>query len=310
MWEGHAADAWRALTRDAFVRRRGRLRVLDGPAGRDAPLWPLVHVLWAAADIHLLGEDVPIDALSALLERFAQGEAYTATPRERLRYFDDNAWLGLASLRVAESTRDPAWSDLARRLAAFLVEGEHPEGGIRWREGSESRNTCSTASAAWLNAVTEGRSGVERAGRWLDWLDRTLRRPDGLFADRIEHGTIEPEAWAYNQGAVVAARAGIGRADDGLIDGVAAHWGADRLWREPPAFLVIAARALLADPALRERGIDWLDPHLYRLVEDARDPASGWYVRGDLGSYDGRRTIDQAAIVQLFAMRAGTGAAG
>jgi hypothetical protein len=305
MWQGHAADAWRALTRDAFRRRRGGLRVVDGPGGRDAPLWPYVHVLWAAADIHLLGENVDMDALAGHLERFARGEAYVATPRERQRYFDDNAWLGLAALRLAEATRDTGWSDLARRLATFLEQGEHPAGGIRWREGSESRNTCSTASAAWLHALLEGGGGIERAGRWLDWLDATLRRPDRLFADRIERDEVHPEAWTYNQGAIVAARAGIGRADDGLTDAIVAHWDADRLWREPPAFLAIAARAFFQQAPLRERAVDWLDAHLLRMVDEARDPVSGWYVRGDLGSYDGRRTIDQAAIVQLFALRAG-----
>ena len=39
-----------------------------------------------------------------------------------------------------------------------------------------------------------------------------------------------------------------------------------------------------------------------RLISDARDPTSGLFTRGGLGSYDGTRTIDQAAIVQLLAM--------
>ena len=304
MWRAHAVDAWRALARDAFARRWRGPRVLDGPGGRDTSLWPLVHVLWAAADLRLLGEDVPIDALTSELDRFRRGEAYAATPRERRRYFDDNAWLGLAALRLAEATSDPAWVELARQLGAFVASGEHPEGGILWREGSDSRNTCSTASAAWLVARAGVPSGAARAARWTDWLERALRRPDGLFADAIAHGRIDAHAWTYNQGAVIAARAALGRGDDGLVDAVIAHWDTDRLWREPPPFLVIATRAMLATPPHREATLAWLDPHLTRLVEEARDPETGWYVRGDLGSYDGKPTIDQAAIVQLFALRA------
>ena len=49
--------------------------------------------------------------------------------------------------------------------------------------------------------------------------------------------------------------------------------------------------------------VAWLDPYLERLLDRARDPGSGWFTRGGLGTYDGTKTIDQAAIVQLFALR-------
>jgi hypothetical protein len=45
------------------------------------------------------------------------------------------------------------------------------------------------------------------------------------------------------------------------------------------------------------------DPYLERLSTQARDPDTGWFTRGGVGSYDGRPTIDQAAVVQMFAMR-------
>src|SRR5512143_4251294 len=121
MWHAHASDAWRALTRDAF--RDGR--IVDDPGGRAVSLWPLVHILWAAADLRLLGDDVQIEPLHALLERFRRRDAYAATPRERKRYFDDNAWLGLAALRLRAATQDDRWPELARQLAAFVRTGEH-----------------------------------------------------------------------------------------------------------------------------------------------------------------------------------------
>jgi hypothetical protein len=303
MWRAHAADAWRALAAEALTEQRGRVRVLDGPGGHDAPLWPLVHVLWAAAELRAIGEEPPLDDLEAVLEHHRSGDAYRATPRERHRYFDDNAWLGLAALRLATTTGDERWRSVAGRLAAFVQTGEHPDGGVRWREGSESRNTCSTASSAWLRASVLG-SGDVAAFRWVEWLGRALRRPDGLFADRIERDLVDRHAWSYNQGAVVAARTALGRADDGLVDGIVSHWNPERLWSEPPAFLVIAARALLNVPARRDVTLAWLDPYLQRLLSAARDPSTGWFTDGGLGSYDGSRTIDQAAIVQLFALRA------
>jgi hypothetical protein len=46
-----------------------------------------------------------------------------------------------------------------------------------------------------------------------------------------------------------------------------------------------------------------LDAYLERLVDEARG-ASGWFTDGGVGSYDGRPTIDQAAVVQLLSLRA------
>jgi hypothetical protein len=133
---------------------------------------------------------------------------------------------------------------------------------------------------------------------------RTLRRPDGLVVDRIENGVVDPAVWSYNQGAVVGARDALDQPDDGLIAATLAYWDGSTRWVEPPPFLAIAVRAFLDAPGRRERVIAWLDPYLARLLEEALDPASGWFTRGGVGSYDGTRTIDQAAVVQLFALRA------
>src|SRR5215510_13264430 len=103
MWRDHALAAWRTLESDAIVERRGRAHVLADSDAGDASLWPLVHVLWAAADVMCSSAPAPIGRLGEILDRHRAGEAYRATPRDRSRYFDDNAWLGLASLRVAEA---------------------------------------------------------------------------------------------------------------------------------------------------------------------------------------------------------------
>ena len=51
---GPAPEAWAALERTSFSKRRG---VLESAGRRDrASLWTLVHVLWAAADLRRLGD--------------------------------------------------------------------------------------------------------------------------------------------------------------------------------------------------------------------------------------------------------------
>src|SRR5205823_2524198 len=96
--------AWEALVRTAFRRTwRGRLRVTDGPGRRrQAALWGLVHVLWAAVDLRELGVEVPLDDLVDLMKTFRRGAGFAAKPRTRRRYFDDNAWLGLVALTLPD----------------------------------------------------------------------------------------------------------------------------------------------------------------------------------------------------------------
>jgi len=207
-------------------------------------------------------------------------------------------------MRLADVTGDTAWQGRASELARFTERGEHPDGGVRWAEGSDSRNACSTASSAWLLMLSGVEDAPAIAGRWMDWLDDTLLGTDGLYADRIEGERVFPEHWTYNQGAAIGARRLLGRPTDRLRDATLERWPPDRLWREPPAFAAIAYRALQREPDRARVDAIW-DPYLERLVTTASDPDTGWYVRGGVGSYDGRPTIDQAAIVEMLALRSG-----
>jgi hypothetical protein len=303
MWAERALDAWSALERDAITGSGGSRRVLDGPHGRRAPLWPIAHVLWAAAEVRTIGGTPPIDGLRRALEPYRSGDAYAAAPHDR-RYFDDNAWLGLAMLRAGTAVAsEPVWRGRAVELARFVQQGEHPDGGVRWVEGSESRNACSTESAAWLLLAAQVPDASETAARWMRWLDETLLGEDSLYGDRIEDGSIDPTRWTYNQGAALAARRALGLPAAELRDAILESWPADRLWQEPPAFAAIAYRALREERDAWDRVDATWDPYLERLIDGARSPETGWYTAGGVGSYDGRPTIDQAAIVQMLALR-------
>jgi hypothetical protein len=302
MWAERALEAWSALEGDAIRTSWLMPRVLEGPGGKRAPLWPLAHVCWAAAEVHALGRAAPIDDLHRFLRPYRSGAAYAATPRGR-RYFDDNAWLGLAMLRLGVATGDLTWREHAEELARFLEQGEAPDGGVLWAEGSHARNTCSTASGAWLQLAAGVPSAHTTARRWMVWLDRTLRRSDGLYADNIEDGVVEQRAWTYNQGAALAAFELLGEDATSLRAAILAAFPADVLWSEPPAFAAIAFRALLADRGGAEDAIEVWDPYLERLVAEARDTRTGWYTRGGVGTFDGTPTIDQAAIVEMLALR-------
>lgn len=301
------SDAWTALERTAFLRtRRGLVVREDRRSDRPASLWTLVHVVWAACDVTDAGQMTPLTGLTDLLERYRRGAGYAPSWRAGRRYFDDDAWLGLASLRLAAITGAAAHRERAAMVLRFVRTGEDPAGGIRWVEGRSTRNACSTASAAWLALLVDGRGDRAFAGRIVDWLIATLLGPDGLIADRIDRGRIDRSVWSYNQGATAAALRLLGRGDDAAAIAAAslATFSGERRWREPPPFLAIWHRALLDDPTTRSDGLASVREHVDRMRRDAFDAATGTFTRGGIGTYDGRSTIDHAASVQLLAMDA------
>jgi hypothetical protein len=312
-----ARQAWDALAGAAIRRRLGRTVPVEAPSRwKRASLWTLVHVLGAANDLAALAADPGLDRLLRNLARYRSRGAYAPEPRAPQRFFDDNAWLGLLSMRLG------GVADLARARATlrFVRTGEDPAGGVLWVEGGTSRNACSTAPAAELALALDLDSGRTEATafavRCVDWLDRTLATADGLYADNLEGGSVEPTIWSYNQGAsmgahrLVAASMGdpvtMERARTTALASLALFEG-DRLWHEPPPFLAIWFRELLAFDEFQVTDIarDRLDGYLDRVLREARDPATRLFTAGGIGSFNRRPTIDQAAFVQLFALAAG-----
>jgi len=317
-------EAWRALIASCTERDGAVLRFREAP-GRDriASVWPLSQTIAAGVDLAGAGQDVDddLDGLMRSLRLYSKRDGgWAPTPRAHRRYFDDNAWIGLASARRHAATGERRDLDRASRALDFVRRGEDPEGGVRWAEGRRSRNTCSTAPAALLalrvHARTQDPEMLGFASRTLDWLDATLRRPDRLYADRIDGERVERTVWSYNQGSAAAAHVWRYRTTGDPVSTEAAKttavaataWLArdDRLWHQPPVFNAIAFRGLLAvhDVAPVRGLVDLVDAYLERAWREARDPETGLFTRRGIGSYDGRPAIDQAGIAQLFAVRA------
>lgn len=314
-------EAWAALT-SACVRtdRRGGLELLDGPRGRRAPVWPYGQALAAAVDLDRLdgdhgGSERWVDGLTA----FARGDAYVPAPRHRRRYFDDNAWIGLALAQRHRRTGRTADLDHARRVFDFVRTGADPDGGVRWVEGRRSRNACATAPAAQLALQLHLEDGDEAtlafARRSMAWLDRTLMLTSGLVADHEDEGRVDATVWSYNQGSTAGAWALLYRAaaePDALEHAgrvAMASLGRFRdhvLWSHPPIFNAIWFRNLLALHALRPVSglLEHVDGYLERVWDEARDPRTGLFTAGGIGSYDGTPAIDHAGLTQLLALRA------
>jgi hypothetical protein len=310
-----AVAAWEALERACLRADRTGVALREPAHGlhrsRPSNAWPLSQVLHATALLRAIGVPAPFRPLLATLRRYHSGDGFTAAPGGGPRFYDDNAWLGLAAAQGGEV-------ELARVALGFVEQGWSSGGGVRWREDLRSVHACSTGAAGLLAlAVGPPSSGAAgRAERALAFLEGPLRRPDGLVADHLDaEGRLEPTVWSYNQGLAIglhvelAARGrpvgDLGRAAE-LAAATLQHFAHDdALWRQPVAFNAVLLRLLLrlhaadGDP----RWPQVVDDYLERAWTSARDPETGLFTASGIGRCDDGVALDQAGLVQLFALR-------
>ena len=165
-------------------------------AGRAyAHLWPFTQALWATLDLERVSSSLPpdFDAEGATRDRLAGLErywdararppAYLSGVRSRWRpradkYYDDNAWIGLALLAHHRQSGDESSRRRAEELFAFALSGwdadqRHPyPGGVFWvQQGAgmgrldHSRNTVSNAPNAELGLLLELAGNAALAGQ-------------------------------------------------------------------------------------------------------------------------------------------------
>lgn len=123
------------------------------------------------------------------------------------RYYDDNAWIGLASLRIHERTRDAIWMQRAVTACEFVRSGwDRATDGVFWRETPrQSLHVCSAGPGALLAAELYRHTGegalLGAARQWFAWT-LGLRDLDGVFQDNVnpETGVVGPRKYTYNQG--------------------------------------------------------------------------------------------------------------
>lgn len=272
---------------------RGRFTVVREPGSAlSVALWPYSQVLHAFAISDQVGGPARFPGLArgAQVYRSPRGAYWESIGRGQ-RYYDDNAWVGLAFLQRHIISGGSFSRHRAADVDDFVQSGRDASGGIRWVEGGSTLNACSTGAGALLHAGLGGDVSSS-----LDFLD-TLRNSDGLVQDHVAaDGSVEPSVWSYNQGLLIAAAATAGRHD---LAGQAAEAGrayftADRLWSQPVAFNAVYAKSQLRvapDPQIAE--------YAMRLFDAGRDER-GWFTLA--GRYDEGRVLDAAGALQIFAI--------
>ncbi|MGH7881481.1 MAG: glycoside hydrolase family 76 protein [Candidatus Dormibacteraceae bacterium] len=135
-------------------------------------------------------------------------------------FYDDNEWIGLAAIQQFQMTGDTA--ALARAKAIFEIvrygwdtDSSHADsGGTYWTMGggNHDRNTISNGPGAELGLhlylITKENSYLDHSKQMLDWVNRYLKAPNGLYWDHINfQGTADITQWSYNQGVMLGATA-------------------------------------------------------------------------------------------------------
>jgi len=151
-------------------------------------------------------------------------------------YYDDMAWLALATLRLeklAEESRNPGHrrNEYIRRRLTLQFDSastDHMGGGTFWSTKRDFKNTPATAPVALYYSRTGQRT---KAQSLVDWLNGKLLHPErGVYLDgvRISNGQlrVDDAVYTYNQGPVLGAllelggERNLGRAA-GLVEAVA-----------------------------------------------------------------------------------------
>ena len=277
-----AGRVWRAIESHLYDPATGLYGERSGVLRRRwryAHLWPFSGA-WSALCALASLDGVPrarLDRQLEALEHYRPAGATDAGLSSAVvaplghggeRYFDDNAWIGLALCRQRRVSAAPSGGEQAKRLVDYLASGwldddhlAHP-GGIRWKEGlgPGSRNACSNAPVAELAATLYLESGdaslLELARRIYAWTDAALRTVHGLYADRIApDGTVTSSVLSYNQGTMIGAGVLLHEAtgETGYLDdatrtaltSVGRYGDGTALAREPAGFVAIYLRNLL-----------------------------------------------------------------
>ena len=318
---------------------RPAYREWAGETMEPATAWPLSQLLAAELDQAMLTGDPrrAVGVIDELRHHLVDG-AYAPHPRShggggQVRYYDDNAWIGLDLVQAYRVTRQREYLDQAAALVPFLEAGAAPGGGLLWRERdpSPSLNTCANAPAMQLYlalyAETRDPRYLEAARALEPVLNGALRRPDGLYRDnvRVEDPSRTDETlWSYNQGAALGANLQLAAVCDSepeatrlldLAEETAAaslrllEQDPDWLWSQPPGFDAVFFRNLLKldlvrpDPRYRAA----LRGYLERADREARRAENGAYELGGIGRYDhevatGITLLDQAGMAQMLAL--------
>ena len=266
-------------------------------------------------------------------------DAYVVPPTGKGgdKYYDDQAWVGLALAQHYRMTATESSLSAAKRVLAFVYPGgwdagnaDPYPGGIYWiQQGvgvgatNHDRTTTSNAPngelAFQLEQLDPGNAASydAEANRMHGWVSANLYdvNGSGLVYDKVRgDGSIDSTLWTYNQGALIASgvmryRLGGQAGDLAQAEATAshalAHFSESGYISQPAAFNAIYFRGLLQLYSLTANST--LKASITTAMQAyANDAWSNHRSKHNLFSFSPTssgtyRLLDQGAMVALFA---------
>jgi predicted alpha-1,6-mannanase (GH76 family) len=213
-WAEPAAEARRVLVHEYWDGDLALFRSRPGPRRAvvremRAGAW---HYWWQAHALQVLLDGVEageVQARALVAPLLAGVQARSGGDLTMNRYYDDLAWMGLATLRAHRLGL--LGLEVPVALARAVLAGHDTvHGGFRWRAGGSYLNVAASAPAATLLAGVAPLVGepalADLAVSTAAWLHRHLVDATGLVLDgcRPVQGVLVPrrDVWSYTVGAV------------------------------------------------------------------------------------------------------------
>lgn len=128
------------------------------------------------------------------------------------RFYDDNQWIGIASMDAYERLNNQSYLDISKEIYRYMMTGYDTvlTGGIYWQEAKKiSKNTCSNGPAIilalQLYKATKNKTYLDTAILLYDWVNEKLKAPSGLYYDNISirNNKIGKATFSYNTGTML-----------------------------------------------------------------------------------------------------------
>jgi hypothetical protein len=243
-------------------------------------------------------------------------------------FYDDNEWVGLFDAQKYLTSGDRFALRRAEQVFDLVRSGWDTDpshaapGGVFWTQAtwSNDRNTVSNMPGAELGLrlyqITHQRSYLDWSLRMVNWTDKHLQSPGGLYWDHLDlTGTVEKTFWSYNQGVPVGVdvllyqvthdRTYLKRAQALAATAYDYYVTQGHLAEQPPYFNSIFFKNLLLLESVTggHRYLDAMADYADQVWNTKRNAATGLFVFNTDGSTE---AIQQAAMIQIFAVLAGS----
>ena len=183
-------------------------------------LWPLCGMIQAANEIEkVTGQKNVLQPIRQIIKSYYNASAPAAGYASYImqygggsRFYDDNQWIGLASMDAYFRTREPSLLQTGHTIYQFMMSGFDTTrgGGLYWEEGKkDGKNTCSNGPgiilALQLYKATKDKKYLDTALQLYHWVNQHLKSPSGIYYDNIsmKSGRIGRAMFSYNTGTML-----------------------------------------------------------------------------------------------------------